>query len=121
MATLIVTAGALLIPISSAWTRYLSAFSAGVFLSVALVHALPDAAEQYHSNFPFAHFCAAIGFLLLWCVEQLHALPIPSRQSDAVVAIATRASQLNVCLTDGSDFPLIHNTATICLSLRRTR
>ncbi len=49
-------------------------FAAGIFLGAGLIHMLPDAAEGFsallQSDFPFASFITALGFLLILFIEK---------------------------------------------------
>lgn len=49
-------------------------FAAGIFLGAGLIHMLPDATEGFNeivnSDFPYASFIAALGFLLILFIEK---------------------------------------------------
>ncbi len=52
-----------------------TSFSAGIFLGAGLIHMLPDAVKNYaqtvKSDFPWAFFLCALGFLLLLFIENI--------------------------------------------------
>ena len=52
-------------------------FAAGIFLGAGLIHMLPDATQGFSevidSDFPFAPFIAALGFLLILFIEKIMA------------------------------------------------
>ena len=52
-----------------------NAFSAGIFLSVALVHLLPESTEKFNeitgSNFPFSFFITILGYSLILFIEKI--------------------------------------------------
>lgn len=52
-----------------------NAFSAGIFLSVALVHLLPESTERFNdisgSNFPLSFFITILGYSLILFIEKI--------------------------------------------------
>lgn len=66
------------VPLLEGATRYLNAFSGGLFLSAGFVHLLPHALESANEakigtndEYPFAMVMVVLGFCLAFCIERV--------------------------------------------------
>ena len=65
---------------SEAGLSYLNCFSAGMFLTIALIHMLPESVEEYdkwtkklelEKPFPLPYCCMFIGYIIVLLIDQV--------------------------------------------------
>ena len=86
---------------SEAVMSYLNCFAAGMFLSIAICHMLPESVEQHteyatshdiEKPFPTPYVCMYIGYMLILLVDKII---VPCLQRKAKTDEARKQSKLN--------------------------